>query len=125
MKKIRLIKNSKKIEFVVNIPHELKMKGLETKYILKKAMEGIVPHEILYREKQGFGVPVDVWINEKLRPRIRETLLEGRTAARGFFDLKYVELLLNEHAAKRRDHAWRLWQLFVFELWQRRFVDEK
>jgi asparagine synthase (glutamine-hydrolysing) len=115
----------KLIEFVARIPADLKMRGGETKYIFKQALRGIVPDEILYREKQGFGVPVDVWINEKLRPRIRETLLEGRTAERGFFDLKYVELLLNEHFAGRRDHAWRLWQLFVFELWQRRFIDGK
>jgi asparagine synthase (glutamine-hydrolysing) len=115
----------KLIEFVARIPADLKMRGGETKYIFKQALRGIVPDEILYREKQGFGVPVDVWINEKLRPRIRETLLEGRTAERGFFDLKYVELLLKEHAAGRRDHAWRLWQLFVFELWQRRFIDGK
>lgn len=115
----------KLIEFVARIPADLKMRRAETKYIFKQAVRGIVPDEILDRKKQGFGVPVDVWINEKLRPRIRETLLETRTAARGFFDLKYIELLLQEHADKRRDHAWRLWQLFVFELWQRRFVDGK
>jgi asparagine synthase (glutamine-hydrolysing) len=115
----------KLIEFVARIPSELKMRDGETKYIFKQALRGVVPDEILYREKQGFGVPVDVWINEKLRPRIRETLLEGQTVRRGFFDLKYIELLLNEHASGRRDHAWRLWQLFVFELWQRRFVDGK
>ncbi|MDQ4120857.1 MAG: asparagine synthase (glutamine-hydrolyzing) [Acidobacteriota bacterium] len=113
----------KLIEFVARIPADLKMRGGETKYIFKQALRGIVPDEILYREKQGFGVPVDVWINEKLCPRIRETLLEGQTAERGFFDLKYIEILLKEHATGRRDHAWRLWQLFVFELWQRRFID--
>jgi asparagine synthase (glutamine-hydrolysing) len=113
----------KLIEFVARIPSDLKMRGSETKFIFKRALDGIVPDEILYREKQGFGVPVATWINERLRPRIRETLLEGRAAARGFFDLKYIELLLNEHATGRRDHAWKLWQLFVFELWQRRFLD--
>ncbi len=113
----------KLIEFVARIPAEMKMRGGETKYIFKQALRGVVPDEILYREKQGFGVPIAIWINEKLRPRIRETLLEPRTAARGYFEPKYIELLLQEHATGRRDHAHRLWLLFVFELWQRRFLD--
>ena len=113
----------KLIEFAARIPADLKLKNLETKYIFKQAVRGIVPNEILDRPKQGFGVPVDVWINQKLRPRIRETLLESKTTERGFFDKKYVELLLNEHFKERRDHAWRLWALFVFELWQRQFLD--
>ena len=58
------------IDFVVGIPSRLKMQGLETKHILKKAMEGIVPKEILYRPKQGFGVPIGEWINTQLRDRI-------------------------------------------------------
>jgi asparagine synthase (glutamine-hydrolysing) len=114
----------KLIEFVAQIPANLKMRGEETKYIFKQAVRGIVPDAILDRPKQGFGVPVDVWINQKLRPRMTETLLEKRTATRGFFDPKYIELLLEEHRTGRRDHAWRLWALFVFELWQRRFIDE-
>ena len=60
----------KLIEFVQKIPAELKLKGIETKYIFKKAMEGIVPNEILYREKQGFGVPINEWINSQLKDRI-------------------------------------------------------
>ncbi len=112
------------IEFVVNeIPGALKLNGLETKYIFKKALEGIVPNEILYREKQGFGVPINEWINNQLRDRIHGTLLEKRTLERGYFDPKYIRTLLDEHSRNRRDHSHSLWILWMLELWHRRFLD--
>ena len=111
------------IEFVQTIPAELKLKGTETKYIFKKAMEGIVPHEILYREKQGFGVPVGDWINSQLKDRIHGILSEKRTLERGYFEPKYIKILLDEHTTKRRDHSHPLWILWMLELWHRRFVD--
>lgn len=113
----------KLIEYVVGMPTELKLKGLETKYIFKKAMEGIVPHEILYREKQGFGVPINEWINSQLKDRIRETLSEKKTIERGYFDKKYIETILDEHHRNRRDHSYSLWILLMLELWHREFVD--
>jgi asparagine synthase (glutamine-hydrolysing) len=113
------------IEFVTReIPANLKMKGFETKYIFKKAMEGIVPREILHREKQGFGVPIEEWINNQLRARIRETLLERRTLERGYFEKSYIETLLDEHSKRRRDHSHALWILWMLELWHRRFLDK-
>jgi asparagine synthase (glutamine-hydrolysing) len=114
----------KLIEYVVGMPTELKLKGLETKYIFKKAMEGIVPHEILYREKQGFGVPINEWINSQLKEKIHETLSDSRTIQRGYFDKKYIETLLDEHHCNRRDHSHSLWILWMLELWHREFVDK-
>jgi asparagine synthase (glutamine-hydrolysing) len=114
----------KLIEFVTQIPSELKLKGLETKYIFKKAMEGIVPKEILYREKQGFGVPINEWINSQLKERMLETLGDKRTLERGYFEPKYIQSLLDEHAKGRRDHSHSLWLLLMLELWHREFVDK-
>ncbi len=111
------------IEFVQTIPSELKLKNLETKYIFKKAMEGIVPNDILYREKQGFGVPINEWINSQLKQRIRETLLEKRTIERGYFEKSYIQTLLDEHEKNRRDHSHFLWILLMLELWHRQYVD--
>ena len=113
----------KLIEFVTNIPTELKLKGIETKYIFKKAMEGIVPHDILYREKQGFGVPINEWINLQLKDRIQDTLSDPQTTGRGYFDKKYIQILLDEHHKGRRDHSYSLWVLLMLELWHREFVD--
>lgn len=113
----------KLIDFVMRIPPELKLRGSETKYIFKKAMEGIVPREILYREKQGFGVPINEWINSNLRQRIHCELQEKRTLERGYFEAQYIKTLLDEHSGGRRDHSYRLWILWMLELWHRKFVD--
>ncbi len=112
------------IDFVTQkIPTSLKLKGDITKYIFKKSLEGLVPKEILYREKQGFGVPIGEWINSQLKEKIHYTLLEKKTLERGYFESKYIKLLLDEHSSGRRDHAHPLWVLWMLELWHRRFVD--
>lgn len=111
------------IEFVVGMPAELKLKGLETKYIFKKAMEGIVPREILYREKQGFGVPIGDWINAQLKDRIYSDLTEQKTIERGYFDPGYIKTLLDEHRRGRRDHSHAVWVLWMLELWHRGYID--
>lgn len=114
----------KLIEFVcTRIPASMKMKGLEPKHIFKRAVRDLVPTEILDRPKQGFGIPIDQWINQQLRERVRGTLTEARTMQRGFIEPRYVKLLLDEHERGRRDHATELWTLFMLELWQRKFVD--
>lgn len=114
----------KLIEFVcTRIPASMKLKGLETKHIFKRAVRDFVPAEILDRPKQGFGVPIDQWINQQLRGRVRETLTEPRAIQRGYIEPHYVNLLLDEHERGRRNHSHELWALFMLELWQRRFVD--
>ncbi|CAN5495041.1 amidotransferase 1, exosortase A system-associated [soil metagenome] len=114
----------KLIEYVTRIPSSMKLKGNETKYIFKKAIEGFVPKEILYREKQGFGVPIGDWINLQLKERITGDLSDQRSMERGYFDPKYVRVLLDEHSRGRRDHSHALWTLWMLELWHRRFVDQ-
>ncbi|MET0648481.1 MAG: asparagine synthase (glutamine-hydrolyzing) [Pyrinomonadaceae bacterium] len=114
----------KLIEFVGRIPSSLKMKGLVTKHIFKAAVRDLVPSEILDRPKQGFGVPIEQWINRQLRDRVRGTLTEPRTLRRGVTDPNYVTVMLDEHERGRRDHSTRLWALFMLELWHRTFVDD-
>jgi asparagine synthase (glutamine-hydrolysing) len=87
-------------------------------------MEGIVPREILYREKQGFGVPIGDWINSQLRERIHADLSDRRTLERGYFEKSYIQILLDEHSKNRRDHSGTLWLLWMLELWHRKFVDD-
>lgn len=111
------------IEYVTRIPSSMKLKGHEAKYIFKKAIEGFVPREILHREKQGFGVPIGDWINVQLKDRITSDLSDKRTVERGYFDVKYIRVLLDEHQRGRRDHSHALWTLWMLELWHRRFVD--
>jgi asparagine synthase (glutamine-hydrolysing) len=114
----------KLIDFVTGIPSSLKLAGLETKHLLKRAVRDLVPAEILNRPKQGFGVPIQEWINQQLRSRIRDTLSDTRTRQRGYVDSRYVDVLLDEHERGRRDHSMGLWALVMLELWHRQFLDE-
>jgi len=111
------------IEYVTRIPSSMKIKGSDTKHIFKRAISGFVPRDILYREKQGFGVPIGDWINLQLKDRIHGDLSDRRSLERGYFDQKYVSLLLDEHRRERRDHSHALWTLWVLELWHRRYID--
>jgi asparagine synthase (glutamine-hydrolysing) len=113
------------IEFVQKIPPEFKLKDDQTKYILKKAMHGILPDEILFRSKQGFGMPINQWINMQLRDRIHEVLTDRKTIERGYFNSHYIRTLLKEHETNRRDHSSALWILWMLELWHRQFIDTK
>ncbi|MGH9880855.1 MAG: asparagine synthase (glutamine-hydrolyzing) [Pyrinomonadaceae bacterium] len=115
----------KLIEFMVKTPAALKLAGYETKYLLKRAVKDLVPSEILNRPKQGFGVPVQEWINKQLRARIRDTLTPAQMRLRGYLDPDYVKVLLDEHERGRRDHSMAVWALFMFELWHREFMDNR
>ena len=116
--------DQKLISFVArHVPFDKKLNGSETKYVFKKVLEGMVPEEILYREKQGFGVPIGEWINTKLRKTIINTLLEKRTLERGYFERKYIETIVEEHSKGRRDHGHPLWVLWILELWHRKYID--
>ncbi len=114
----------KLIDFVTHIPASMKLVGDETKHILKRAVSDLVPKEILNRPKQGFGVPVQEWINQQLRERMHEILSDSRTRERGYVNSAYLEVLLDEHERGRRDHSAGLWALLMLELWHRQFVDE-
>ncbi len=114
----------KLIEFVTRIPAGLKMVGLETKHLFKRAIADLVSPEILNRPKQGFGVPIQQWINQQLRDRIRDTLNDPRTQQRGYVARSHVALLLEEHQRGRRDHSMALWSLLMLELWHRHYVDK-
>jgi asparagine synthase (glutamine-hydrolysing) len=114
----------KLMEFAARLPASMKMRGLQTKHIFKRAVRDLVPAEILDRPKQGFGIPLDRWINDQLRERTRETLTEQRTRERGIVNQDYVQKLLDEHERGRRDHSGALWTLLMLEFWHRSFVDE-
>lgn len=115
----------KLIEFVQTIPSSFKLRGLETKYILKQAVKGLIPDEIIHRPKQGFDVPIKHWFNHELREMLDDTLNDARTHARGYFDRRAVIGILDDHRRGVRDQARHLWGLLVLELWHRAFIDRK
>jgi asparagine synthase (glutamine-hydrolysing) len=105
------------IEFAAGLPGDLKVRGFELKYLLKKAAEKWLPHKIVYRQKRGFSVPISRWMRKELRPRLEEMLGEGRLKQQGLFNTQFVRQLLNQHWSGRADHRKILWALFCFQLW--------
>jgi len=115
----------KLIEFVQTIPAALKLRGSVGKHILKAAVRGLVPDEIINRPKQGFGVPIKRWFNNELRELLYDTLTDSRTLQRGYFDQAAVNEILDEHRRGRRDNSTHLWGLLTLELWHRAFIDRR
>jgi asparagine synthase (glutamine-hydrolysing) len=113
----------KLIEFVQTIPSSLKLRGGASKHILKKAVRGLLPDEIIDRPKQGFGVPINKWLNHELRDMLEDTLSDSRTRQRGYFNQEAIKKVLNEHRRGRRDNSRHLWALLTLELWQRAYID--
>lgn len=111
------------IDFATQIPFHLKLKNGQAKHIFKRAVADLVPPEILNRPKQGFAIPLREWLRQQMRDEMRQVLTEPRTRQRGYFNPQYVNLLLDEHQRGRRDHSFRLWSLFMLELWHRQFLD--
>lgn len=112
----------KLVEFTARLPETMKLRGRETKWILRQAMKGILPSEILDRPKMGFPVPLGEWIRGEYKPLVEEYLLSGRSLARGIFDERAVRDLVTAHA-KGEDHTSRIFRLMNLEIWQRIFID--
>lgn len=111
-------------ELSLSIPSALRMPGGILKGLFKSALEDRLPHDILYRPKMGFGVPLEYWLRGPLWTYANEILLDGRWTSRGFFTQPYVERLLHEHKAGRHHHT-RIWTMIMLELWYRTWVDDR
>ncbi|HEV2852855.1 MAG TPA: asparagine synthase (glutamine-hydrolyzing) [Thermoanaerobaculia bacterium] len=111
------------VELGGRIPPRLRVKGWETKYVLKKAMEPYLPKEILYRGKMGFPTPLARMFKGDLKGYVEQVLGSDRFLDRGYFQPEAVRRMVSEHAAGERDHHRVLWQLLVLEEWHRRFID--
>jgi len=107
------------VEFATRIPREVQIQGLAGKRILKKAVEDLLPHSILYRPKLGFPTPWSGWLAGPRLEMIREMLLEPRSVNRGYFRRAAIEQLFDDHRAKHRDNYDRIWRLLNLELWHR------
>ncbi|MBV9328340.1 MAG: asparagine synthetase B, partial [Chloroflexi bacterium] len=103
-------------------PPELKVRGREGKWLLRRAARGWVPDAVLDRPKMGFGVPVGEWLRGELEDLVHDTLTDGTARSRPYFDPAAVGRLIAEHESGA-DHGARVWALVVFELWHRTFVD--
>jgi asparagine synthase (glutamine-hydrolysing) len=110
------------VEHMARVPVSLKLRGRRSKYILKHAMRGMLPNPILERGKKGFGMPVARWIRGPLKELVMTTLAPDKLRREGFFQPAYVQTLLDDHLAGRRDNRKQIWTLFMFERWYERYA---
>ena len=111
------------MEFAASLPESLKLRGMTTKYLLKRVLKKFVPAENLTRAKMGFGVPIGHWFRGAMQPFLRETLLSEKALSRGLFNRDRVKQLIDQHVANKVNHEARLWSLLMLELWFERFID--
>ncbi len=114
--------NREMINFATNLPLELKLRGLTTKYLLKKSMRSALPDKIINRPKKGFNMPVAQWLTTELRELTLDMLSEERIKRQGLFNNDYISRLLEEHFSRRRDNRKLLWTLLIFQLWSDRYM---
>jgi asparagine synthase (glutamine-hydrolysing) len=110
-------------EFMATVPAKLRYRHRIKKYLLKKAMAGRLPEQILSRGKMGFGVPLKYWFRKDAAEFAHDILLSQRARERGWFRPQEVELLLQRHAQHRRDFSGKIWALLFFELWCQAWLD--
>lgn len=111
------------VELAFAIPGRYKIRGLSLKRVLKRAVRGLVPEEVLQRPKHGFSVPTDDWFRGELKSFAFEVLTDQRTRQRGYFRPEAVERLWREHSEGRQVHDAPIWLLLNFELWHRTYLD--
>jgi asparagine synthase (glutamine-hydrolysing) len=108
------------VEWASSLPPGLKLKGGTGKYVFKKALEPDLPHDVLYRTKMGFSVPLAAWLRGPLAKRVHEALLSGAVAKCGYFEPAVLKRMLRQHASGRRDHSATLWKLLMLDAFLRR-----
>ena len=109
------------VDFVLRLPLSYRLAGLRSKALLKRAMAGRLPDEIIHRSKKGFGMPVAYWIRKELNELVRDSFQPDKLRREGFFDPHEVQRLLEAHMAQKEDNRKVLWTLLMFELWLEKY----
>ena len=113
------------VELAASVPGSIKVKGRHLKYLMKMALSDVLPSDILYREKRGFGTPMGAWLKRELAPVLRCLLARDVVQGRGLFDPAKVSRLMAEHEANRIDGTDALLALMNLEIWSRIFLDRR
>jgi asparagine synthase (glutamine-hydrolysing) len=111
------------VEFTARIPAKYSIEGMAGKFILKRAVEDLLPRELIYRKKMGFPTPWDAWLAGPRLDEVERLMLEPRSIERGLFQRDAIRRLFAEQRMKSRDHGNRIWRLLNFEIWQRVLIE--
>ena len=109
-------------ELSARIPPSMKIKGLDTKHIFKKAMAPYLPRSIVSRKKEGFHTPMAYWFRSELRPFVNDVLCDENLRPIGIFDLQYIDEIKRQHFGGMRNHAYKLWGLMNFVAWHKQVL---
>ncbi|MEM9628869.1 MAG: asparagine synthase (glutamine-hydrolyzing) [Pseudomonadota bacterium] len=112
------------MKFAATLPVDLKLNGTTTKYLLRKIAEPLLPDDVIYRPKVGFGAPIQEWLDDDLKDMVEEVLSHQSLKRRGWFDPKAVDQLRAANKAGKIDATMTIFELVCLELWTRRFVDD-
>lgn len=108
-------------EYAIGLPSSLKVRGGQKKWILRKALRGVVPDRILDAPKSGFGVPYEYWLREPLAPFMKSVLLDDQTLSGGIFDRKELERAISAHVSGEKNYGFLLWKALNLALWAREY----
>jgi asparagine synthase (glutamine-hydrolysing) len=115
----------KLVEFAMTIPRPMKYRDGETKRVLKRALRGVIPEQVLNRPKQGFGVPINDWMLTRFGGFIEDQLFTSSIRRREFFDYGFIKQLLGEHRAGKANYSFFLWSLLNLSMWYDQWIDGK
>ncbi|WP_263260784.1 asparagine synthase (glutamine-hydrolyzing) [Pseudomonas sp. RIT-PI-S] len=113
------------IDFTMDIPQAWKTRNGEAKYLLKKAVEGLIPNNVIYRKKMGFGAPMADWLRGEFGQQAENAILSSALLKRGHFNIEHIRTLFKEHRSNRRDASLYIWTLFNLTSWYDYWVDSK
>jgi asparagine synthase (glutamine-hydrolysing) len=114
------------LELTAKIPLSLKLKGWNNKkYILKEALRGLVPDEVMFRPKMGFGIPVHDWFRAELKEYTEGILLSPKALKRNIFTKEALTSFLSDHYTKKADYGYQIWALLTLELWFQEYFDHE
>ncbi|MCD6565048.1 MAG: asparagine synthase (glutamine-hydrolyzing) [Bacteroidales bacterium] len=106
-------------EFAATIPPSILVKNNDSKYLLKKAAERILPQKVIYRPKMGFAVPIADWLRNEWVEISKDLVLSDHSFVKSYFNPKFINRLFVEHKSRRRNHDYLIWTLMVLEMWCR------
>ena len=111
------------VEYAMTIPSNLKIRNGVTRYILKKAVDGLIPHEIIHRRKQGFAAPVNEWLRTDWKGFLQQRLSSSPLLKRGIFRQEFIQSMINRHANQKQQAGGQLWTLLNLFLWYDHWIE--
>jgi len=111
------------VEYAMGLPSELKVSGKTGKHILKRALESILPHDLLYARKRGFGAPIREWFRSDVGRTYADGLMDSAIWRRDYFNRDFVATMLADHRSERTDWSFHLWALLNLSLWYEHWID--